>query len=147
MRWPSRRRWGGWLIAGRSLTAILDRLPTIGLASLPVSPLRYDGGGWKIGGLSLTFGAFDNLRYPLSLDSSISHRVSLTANARKFDLGRRTNPPNSSGRPEIEFVAGPGDALRLTSSQSVLGWPTPFEYRLIGGTSTMERLCRDPTGG
>jgi hypothetical protein len=40
-----------------------------------------------------------------------------------------------SGHPDIELVADPGDELSLRSSHSALGWPTPFEFKILGGTS------------
>jgi hypothetical protein len=124
-----------WLTTGRQLTSLLDRLITLRIASLPVSPIAYDGGGLVIGQLQLTFGATDNQRSRLALCSDSSNQVILAAAGRSFTLGRRTNPVDPSGRPEIEFVASPGDKLDFSASKSVLGWPTPFELNLLGGRS------------
>jgi len=59
-----------WLAAGRQVTSVLDRLITIRVATLPVSPVRYDGGDLVIGQLEMTFGATDNQRSFLVLCSN-----------------------------------------------------------------------------
>ena len=124
-----------WLRAGRQITLLLDHVATVGVRSLPVSPLRYDGGGFRIGGLSLTFGATNNLRFPLALASDTSSRVILSAGGRSFTLGPRTNPVDTSGRVDIDFIPDPSDNLSLTVGRSPLSWPTPFEYHFMGGPS------------
>ena len=62
-----------------------------------------------------------------------SNRVILSQGRESFTLGLRTNPVDPSGRPEVDFVADPGDELSFNSWQSALGWPTPFEIRNVGG--------------
>jgi hypothetical protein len=120
-----------WVIAGRQLTLLLDRFITIGTASLPVSPLEYDGGGFLIGQLSMTFGSIENLRWDLGLHSDALNRVVLSSGGRSFTLGPRTNPVDPSGRPEIDFVPEPGDELTFTTARSALAWPTPFEFNIM----------------
>jgi hypothetical protein len=124
-----------WLLAGRRLTLLLDRLHTVRTASLPVDRLEYDGGGFLIGGVSLAFGGTDNLRSDLTLNSDSANRVVLVAGHGAFTLGPRTNPVDPSGRPEIHFVAETGDEISFTASQSVLPWPTPFQFKILGGAS------------
>jgi hypothetical protein len=124
-----------WLSAGRWLTLLLDRVVSVGAKSLPVSPLHYDGGGFRIGGLPLTFGSTNNLNFPLSLNTNPSGVLTLSAANRTFTLGPRTNPVDPSGRPEIDFTAEPEDHVSLVTSVSLLVWPTPFEIRLMGGPS------------
>ena len=125
----------GWLLAGRRLTLLLDRFITIATMPLPVSPSQYDGGGFRIGEIQLTFGALTNLRSDLTITTDAMHRAIVTWGRESFVLGPRTNPVDPRGRPEIEFVSEPGDEVRLTSSRSLLSWPTPFEIRILGGRS------------
>ena len=68
-----------WLSAGRRFTLALDRVVNVRAKSLPVSPLQYDGGGFVIGDLAMTFGSAHNLRYDLSLNSDPANRVVLSA--------------------------------------------------------------------
>jgi hypothetical protein len=121
----------GWLFAGRQLTLLLDRFVTIGAASLPISPREYDGGGFLIGQLQMTFGSIDNRRFDLVLRSDSTNRVVLSSGGHSFILGPRTNPVDPSGRPEIDFVPEPGDELSFTATGSVLAWPTPFEFNIM----------------
>ena len=120
-----------WLYAGRRVTSLLDRLITIRIASLSVSPIKYDGGGLRIGQADMTFGATDNLRSNLVLCSNSLNRVILSTGGKSFILGPRTNPVDPSGRPEIDFVPDPGDELSFASRRSVFGWPTPFEFNFM----------------
>ena len=120
-----------WLLAGRQLSLLLDRIVSVRIASLTVAPLKYDGGGFLIGELLMTFGSIDNRRFDLQLHSDSSNRVILSTGGLSFTLGPRTNPIDSSGRPEIEFVPDQGDELSFTARRSFLGWPTPFEFNFM----------------
>lgn len=120
-----------WLYAGRRITSLLDRLITIPVASLPVGPVKYDGGGFVIGQLQMTFGSTDNLRSSVCLCSDTSGRVVLSAGGRFFTLGSRTNPVDPSGRPDIDLVAAPDDKLSFSARKSLFGWPTPFEFNFL----------------
>ena len=120
-----------WLMAGRQLAMLVDRFVTTPAVSLPIAPLEYDGGGFRIGKLQMTFGATNNLRSDIGLRSDSSNRVILSSGGKTFQLGPRTNPVEPSGRPEIYFVAEPGDELSFASSRSLIGWPTPFEFSFM----------------
>ena len=120
-----------WLALGRQLTSVLDRFIGFPVASLPVNPLEYDGGGLVIGQLNMTFGLTDNLRSGFTLHCDSLNRVVLSSGGQSFILGPRTNPVDLSGRPELEFVAERGDRLSFTATRSVVGWPTPFAFNLM----------------
>jgi hypothetical protein len=114
---------------------LLDRFITIATMPLPVSPLQYEGGGFHIGEIQLTFATLSNLRLDLPLTTDAMHRIVLTNGRESFVLGPRTSPVDPRGRPAIGFAAEPGDEVRLTSRRSLLSWPTPFEIRILGGRS------------
>ena len=120
-----------WLMAGRQLAMLVDQIVTTPAVSLPIAPLEYDGGGFRIGKLQMTFGATNNLRSDIELRSDSSNRVVLSSGGKTFQLGPRTNLVDPSGRPEIYFVAEPGDELSCSSSRSLIGWPTPFEFSFM----------------
>jgi hypothetical protein len=120
-----------WLLAGRQIALLLDRFLTLRVASFPVTSIRYDGGGFVIKNLSMTFGSTDNLRFDLSLHSDSSNRVVLCSGGRSFVLGPRTNPIDPSGRPEIDLVPKAGDKVSFTGDRSLVGWPTPFEFNFM----------------
>lgn len=117
------------------LAIVLDRFVTIRRRSLPVASVKYDGGGLMIGGVSLTFGGLDNLRTDVELSVDATNRVHLSSHGASFVLGPRLDVGDGSGRPDIEIGADPNDSISLTSSQSMLGWPTPFEFKIMGGPS------------
>src|SRR5579864_7740697 len=119
-----------WLLAGRQMTLFVDRVFPVPAVSLPVSPLRYDGGGLVIGGVPLTFASTDNLRLALRLTCDPSHRVILSWGHDSFPLGPRTSPEDPSGRPEIDFIAEPADKLTLTSRRSLLTWHPPYKINI-----------------
>lgn len=120
-----------WFAAGRRLTSLVDSIVTTRTIHLPVTPIKYDGGGFKIGQEGMTFGATDNLRSNLELCPDASNRVVLGIGGKTFTLGPRTNRADPSGRPEIDFIPDPGDVLSFTSTRSTLGWPTPFEFNFM----------------
>ena len=119
------------LKAGRQIALLVDRFLTVRVASFPVKSLQYDGGGFVINKLSMTFGATNNLRSDLSLQTDSSNRVVLCSGGRSFVLGPRTNPVDPSGRPEIDLVPDAGDDVSFAGDRSLIGWPTPFEFNFM----------------
>jgi len=124
-----------WLSMGRRLAECLDRLVTARAQPLPVSPIEYDGGALVIGGQSMTLGQVNNLRAHLEFINNASNRVVLCTRRGRFILGPRTNPVDSSGRPEISFVPERGDELSFVSRASLLPWRAPFAFPVFGGPS------------
>jgi hypothetical protein len=51
-----------------------------------------------------------------------------------FALGPRTNPVDTSGRPNIVFVPDGQGEVSLTTTRSLLSWPTPFEINFMTRT-------------
>ena len=121
-----------WLLAGRRIILLFDGIITVRKRSLPITPLKYDGGGLRIGDVQLTFASIDNLRHDIDLTSDSSRRTYLCAGRDLFPLGLRTNAEDTRGRVDIDFVAEPGDEVRLTASQSLLSWPAFLKIRIMG---------------
>ena len=124
-----------WLAAGRHIAMALDRITTGPSASLPVDPFVYSGGGFDIGGKTMTFADTKNLRDE-NLDARLdpSGRVVLTTGHETFVMGPLT-VPSPNGRPPYRFQPDPGDQLSFTAAKSLLPWPTPFEFKWLGGSS------------
>ena len=109
-----------WLLAGRQISLLADRIMTIPLESLPVSPLAYEGGSLRIG--------------DRALDGNIhvdGDRVVLSAGGQSFTLGAFDNPLRQSGG----FTCDPGDRISFTLDRGYLSWPTPFEFNFMTGRS------------
>jgi hypothetical protein len=128
-----------WLSAGRPLAVVVDYLVKVPVVSMPVKSIQYDGGGFVIGKLSMTFGQTNNLRSDLCLCPDSKNRVVLKTGGQSFVLGPRTNPVDPSGRPEIDFVPEDGDEVMLSGARSLIGWPTPFEIYIMIRTPWWKR--------
>jgi hypothetical protein len=122
-----------WLAAGRRVALLLDGLVTGPAVSLPIAPLAYDGGGFVIGGTSMTFAETNNLRGDTDAIPD-SGRVVFTSGQNRFMMGPLVAPA-PSGRPEFTFRPESGDVVSFTVSKSLLPWPTPFEFKMLGGSS------------
>jgi hypothetical protein len=120
-----------WVLGGRRFASVLDRVVLTRCVFLPVNSLNYDGGGFVIGNVSLTFCGADNLRTDVELPVDGQRRVVLTSQGLSFTLGPRTDPEKSGGQPEMSFIPEVGDALSLTFQRAALGWPTPFEFNFF----------------
>ena len=128
-----------WLFAGRQFSLFVDPFISTRRAILAVSPLQYDGGGFVIGTVSMTFGLTNNLRSDLELCPDAGNRVVLKTGKESFTLGPRINPVDPKGRPEIDFAAEPGDILSFTTYRSLVGWPTPFEFNFMSRSPWWKR--------
>ena len=128
-----------WLFAGRHLSMILDRVVTLRHASLPASPLVYDGDSFRIGAIPMSFARADYQRYDLSVHSDPLNRFVLSTGGQSFTLGPPIRPPDSQRNPKIEFTFEPGDEVSFTTERSLLSWPTPFEFNFMTGHSSSWR--------
>ena len=124
-----------WLWAGRQVALLLDRFITGRAISLPADGFMYDGGGVFIGKKRMDFALTNNLRADLGFRFDSSNRVVLSSGPNAFILGPRTSPADPSGRPEFTFTSEPGDEVSFAARESLLGWPTPFEFSILGGSS------------
>ncbi len=125
-----------WLFAGRQLSLFLDRVGTVRVASLPTSPVEYDGGGFRIGGQAMAFVGTDNLRSDVDLRIDSQNRVVLERGGQSFVLGPLTRPPDPAGRPDLYFTPEPGDELSFTVARSFMSWPTFFQHNFMTGGPT-----------
>ena len=118
-----------WLFAARHVSLWLDRLVTVRLRSLPVSPLSCSFGTISIGDLWLSLSATPEERAIL-VDCDSSSRILVSVDGRAFELGSRVGP--STG---FDFAPDPGDQVSLTVDRSLVSWPTPFDLNFITGHS------------
>jgi hypothetical protein len=102
--------------------------------------LQYDGGGFRIGALSMTFAGMDNQRYDLELSTDAQNRLVLTSGGKSFPFGPRLSPPDPAGRPEIDFAPDPGDELSFTFERSWLSWPVQLRGRAFAQLATASVL-------
>jgi len=116
-----------WLLAGLQLTLLLDRCFTIRTVHLPASRAEYDGGGLRIGDLMMTFAGTNNLQSGIRVTADSAKRAVLVVSDTVFPLGPFTGT--------LYLTPEPGDVVSFTVSQSLLSWPTWFEFKILGGRS------------
>ena len=123
-----------WLAAGRRLALLLDKAVTGRAVSLPIDPIAYTGGGFDIAGKTMTFAETNNQRGNTDASLDSSGRVVFTAGPNSFVMGPLT-APSTAGRPDFKFKPDTGDQVSFTATKSLLPWPTPFEFKMLGGSS------------
>jgi hypothetical protein len=111
-----------WIGAGRQISLLLDRVGTVPIQTLPVTPLAYDGsesgGTLQIGELPMSTQDPDYKPFPLRIRTDSQQRLILMSAGKSFLLAKE-----------------PGDQISFTMKRSLLSWPTPFEVNFISGHS------------
>src|SRR5260370_43040 len=123
-----------WLFARRRISLVLDRVMTVRFATLPTSPLVYDG-NFRIGELSMDTAAPDGKPFDMSMHFDPLNRLVLTSGGRSFTLGPRTSLPDPRGRPDMKFTSEPVDETSFVIDRSCMSWPNPFETNFMTGHS------------
>jgi len=123
---------GCWMLEGRCIVALLDRVTLVRIEFPALQHLVYDTGTLELGGKRL------DLMTPAAawageLTLSSSGRVLLESGGRRFSFGPGHRVPSIGGLPKFEFAGDPGDEASLTVEQSRLAWPTPFETNFMTG--------------
>jgi hypothetical protein len=90
-----------WLFAARRLILLLDRIKTVRIASLPVSPFEHDGGAFLIGNHPLDLRMLDGRRFDLP------EWIRLPALGRRTVIHPGTKPPPLAHSIRIQFHDGP----------------------------------------
>ncbi len=124
-----------WLWAGRPILLVLDRVLTVRVSTLPVSPLVYKIADLNIGGRDMPLIGTDNELVKLRFQTDALNRLVLFDGDKSFTLGLRTAPPDPSGRPDTPFQVDPGDMLTFTSRRSFLSRRAPYQINVMGGSS------------
>src|SRR5579871_1014929 len=151
-----------WLVMARELSELIDRITTVPVASLSPSPFGWNGTWLQFGpptekvqenfvgatpnidpqfrSLDLT-GPGPNYGPAATITTDSTGRLVLSASGKSFVLGTRTGrylPSDASESDIPEYVAEAGDNASLVIERSLLPWPTPFAFNVIGmgGTAT-----------
>lgn len=101
-----------WLILGRHVSLLLDRLGTIHAATLPTTPITFSPGRLQIGDRAMLFPLEDG-QSMFTVQGNI-----LTSHGKSFKIENE-----------------PGDVLSYTIHHSLLSWPTPLELNFMTGFS------------
>jgi len=121
-----------WLLSGRRLVSLLDRVTLVLVDRRSLEGLIYESGTLKLGGrqVDLMNPAFARVA---EVSLRPSGRVILESGGRQFPLGPGHSVPYIGGLPKFEFSKDTGDEVLFTVEQSRLAWPTPFETNFMTG--------------
>ena len=127
-----------WLLAGRRLVTVLDRVTLLVVERPVVDRVIYESGTLELGGkrLDLMNPAFTRMA-EVFLDSS--GRAILESGGRQLPLGPGRAVPYIGGLTKFEFTQEAGDQVLLTVEHSRLAWPTPLEMNFMTGYAPSRR--------
>jgi hypothetical protein len=112
-----------WLLAGRQISLLLDRVKIVSMKALPVGPVSYDGtdtgGTFEFDDFQLRTAGPDNEPFPIPIHFNAQGRPVRTGPEKSFLL-----------------VFEPGDQASLTINRSLMSWPTPLDLNLMTGHSS-----------
>jgi hypothetical protein len=118
-----------WLIVGRRLTLLVDKLNTAEVAAIQVPFLYYDSAALKLGGASadsdLARLLFD-LPVRFNGDSAF-----IDVDGEAFELGTITRRGDSAGE-QRQIIPASRDSVSYAVERSVLAWPV-FELNFMTG--------------
>jgi hypothetical protein len=144
-----------WLFTAQSFSLLIDRVSTVPLATLPSTPLGWNGtylqfgssiegmeepkGGWS--GVEFQTGSqIVDLEGPgpgydqvATLKVDADDKLVLSAGGHRLTLGSRAGTLSGGDGPIPAFAAEPGDKTSVTLERSWLSWPTPFEANFMTG--------------
>ena len=125
----------GWLVLGRQITLVVDRLITLEVASLPVRQVAFLDGTIEIAGKPLSTMTSEGAPADLTVFVDSAKHVVLAAGADTLTVGSGTIEPVPVGA--LGYVATPdqGDEVHFTQRRSAISWPTPFEFNFMTGQS------------
>jgi hypothetical protein len=127
-----------WLLAGRRLVTLLDRVTLVQVDHVGVERLIYESGTLELGGkrVYLSNSSFARVA-EISMDSS--GRAVLESGGRRFPLGPGRLVSYSGSAPKFQFTEDTGDEVLFTVEQSRLAWPTPLEMNFMTGYSASRK--------
>jgi hypothetical protein len=126
-----------WVLGGRHVTLLVDRIGTVEIERIPITELSYEGaqtgGAFRLGDRTLSTTGPDNHPVPLSIVPDANNKLVLFASGKSVPLGDLV--PASSQESGATFTVRPdqGDEAFLTMRRSFLSWPTPLDFNFMTG--------------
>ncbi|HMG04749.1 MAG TPA: hypothetical protein VK581_04765 [Chthoniobacterales bacterium] len=127
----------GWILGGRQMTLLVDRIGTVVIERIPITELSCEGaqtgGTFRLGSRMLSITGPDNHPVPLSIVPDENNKLVLFASGKSVPLGDLV--PASTQEPGATFTVRPdqGDEAFLTVRRSFLSWPTPLDFNFMTG--------------
>ena len=127
-----------WLLAGRELSLIADRIGTIGTRSVPIKVVAYEGSGT---GGTLVVNDFRLDLTPAHAETAPPHvgttkdgEVALSFGGKVFSFGP-IKPDSQRTDEKLATVPQPGDIAVIEISHSAIGWIEPVRINFMTGQS------------
>ena len=127
-----------WIFRGRQLSLFIDRFETIETASARINSIAYEGSG--TGGILRVndLGMSLNDRTPAGVSPSIGstkdNQFALASGGKVFAFGPLASAGENTGD-RLATVPPAGDGAFIRVRESVLSWPTPFDFNFMTGQS------------
>ena len=144
-----------WLFTAQWCSLLIDRVYTVPLATLPSTPLGWNGtylqfgssvegmegpkGGWssaelQTGSQIVTLeGPGPGYHQVATLEVDTHDNLVLSAGGHSLALGSRAGTLSGGDGPIPAFAPEPGDTTSATLERSWLSWPTPLETNFMTG--------------
>jgi hypothetical protein len=121
-----------WIFGGRHLSVFVDRFGTIEIASSRINSVVYEGTG--TGGIlhinDLALSLNDRNGPTPNVGTTKNGQLGLADSGKVFAFG----PPRSEAE-NLATVPAQGDDAFIQIRQSILSWPTPFDFDFMTGHS------------
>jgi hypothetical protein len=121
-----------WLAAGPQISTLLDQFHTVPEAKLPLGQYGMDADSFRIGARGWTIAG------RLKLAPDLRNRLTVVFSGASFTLGPISKCYGSANS-YYDFAPDPSDRVSFEKSRSWLSWPTPFQFSIMGGSTTSWR--------
>lgn len=127
-----------WLLAGRKVSLMADRVETIQTSSVPVEVVAYEGSGTGgtlvVNDLRLDLTPVDAKTEPPDVGTTKDGEVALSFGGKVFPFGpMKQNSPDTDEK--LAAVTQPGDIALIEISHSAIDWIEPFRINFMTGQS------------
>jgi hypothetical protein len=127
-----------WLLAGRKISLMADRVGTIRTSSVPVEVVAYEGSGTGgtlvVNNFRLDLTPADAKTGPPDVGTTKDGEVALSFGGKVFPFGpMKANSQNTNEK--LAAVAQPGDTASIEISHSAIDWIEPFRINFMTGQS------------
>jgi len=127
-----------WLLAGRKVSLMADRVETIRTSSVPVEVVAYEGSGTGgtlvVNDLRLDLTPVDAKTEPPDVGTTKDGEVALSFGGKVFPFGpMKQNSPDTDEK--LAAVTQPGDIALIEISHSAIDWIEPFRINFMTGQS------------
>ena len=125
----------GWIIGGRSLSMLLDRIHTVEIERRAVTAFALeDATAERIRIDEMPMNTrMPHDRPPLAMTTDGQRRFVVTLNGKSITLGSPGELTEDHAGAVIR--PGPGEDATFSISRSYLSWPTPFDFNFMTGHS------------